>query len=343
MSCINRSVDDVKKLIHHAKLTNEELLPVTQTLEFTKDFGENQSKTLLFEVNSELLETLKKGDRLILRGDAEAGAVLCTKNKTYEVREAETSNSLVLLPEFSFPGGMPVDGERSLINRQVHGIHYTYLEVRPCKPRLQKLRQLLSERPFNGLENNDQEMEGERYCLNDLLDRVQCSEEELDQALQDVEAYHCSFTGFWQILDFDYRFKIVSDILNLIETNKWPLDSIPRIATIRVLSETEPRAVISQCFEYYLKPVGKITDEGDELYTLNDDKICRLCAEVLLKPAGKFNLSEFLTIWQQSVPEVLEIGASLCILMEKFEVSSDRVSSGVLVEEVVSRPICAPR
>ena len=42
---------------------------------------------------------------------------------------------------------------------------------------------------------------------------------------------------------------------------------------------------------------------GDELYTLNDDKICRLCAEVLLKPAGKFNLSEFLTIWQQSVPE----------------------------------------
>ncbi|XP_068246946.1 sister chromatid cohesion protein DCC1 isoform X1 [Palaemon carinicauda] len=299
MSCIDRSVDDVKKLIHHAKLTNDELLPVTQTLEFTENYGEGGGKTLLFEANSELLETLKKGDRLIFRGDPEAGAVLCTKNKTYEVRDAETSNSLVLLPEFTFSDSMQAEGERSLINRRVKAIHHSYLEVRPCKPRLQKLRQMLNERPFNG----DQEMEGERYCLNDLLDRVQCSEEELDQALLDVEAYH--LYGFWQILDFDYRFKVVSDILNLIETNKWPLDNVPRIATIRVLSESEPRAVISQCFEYYLKPTGNITDEGDELYTLNDDKVCRLCAEVLLKPAGKFNLNDFLTIWQQSVPEGL--------------------------------------
>lgn len=42
---------------------------------------------------------------------------------------------------------------------------------------------------------------------------------------------------------------------------------------------------------------------GDPLYTLQDDKVCRLCAEVLLKSADKYNLSEFLSIWQQSVPE----------------------------------------
>lgn len=304
MSCINRNVEDVKKLIHHAKLTDDELLPVTQTLEFTKEFGEDSSKTRLLEADSSLLDMLKEGERLVLKGDPDAGAVLCTKNKTFEVREAETSNSLVIMPEFSFPDSMmDASGERTLLNREVSAIHNTYLEIRPCKPRLRKLRQMLSERPYCGSENQDEDMEGERYCLDDFLNCVQCSEEELDQALQDVEAYH--LYGFWQILEFDYRFKVVSDILNLIETNSWPLNGIPRIATIRTLSEAEPRPVVSQCFEYYLKPTGNITDEGDELFTLNDDKICRLCAEVLLKPAGKFNLNEFLTIWQQSVPEGL--------------------------------------
>ena len=76
------------------------------------------------------------------------------------------------------------------------------------------------------------------------------------------------FIGFWQLLDFDYLFKVVSDILNLIETKKWPLEGIPRIETLKALSENEPRAVVSQCFEYYLKPTGNITDEGKTVSVL---------------------------------------------------------------------------
>ncbi|KAK7075134.1 Sister chromatid cohesion protein DCC1 [Halocaridina rubra] len=308
MSCIGRSVEDVQKLIHHAKLTEDELMPLTQTLEFGKEFGEDSSKTLLMEVESSLLENLKRGDKLILRGDPDAGAVLCTRDKTFEVREAETSNSMVLLPMISLPGSMEAKGDRLLFHHEVQAIHHTYLEVRTCKPRLQKLHQMLNERPFCGNENQDENMEGERYSLDDLLNCVQCSEEELERALHDIEAYH--LYGFWQILDFDYRFKVVSDILNLIESKSWPLDSVPRVETIRTLSEFEPRPVVSQCFEYYLKPIGRVTDDGDDLYTLHDDKVCRLCAEILLKPAGKFNLREFLTIWQQSVPEGLTTNLS---------------------------------
>lgn len=29
-----------------------------------------------------------------------------------------------------------------------------------------------------------------RYTLSDLMNRIQCSEEELDKALRDIEAYH---------------------------------------------------------------------------------------------------------------------------------------------------------
>ena len=43
-------------------------------------------------------------------------------------------------------------------------------------------------------------------------------------------------------------------------------------------------------------------EDCDGILCLVDDKMSRLFAEVLLRPAGKFNLTEFLTIWEQSVP-----------------------------------------
>ncbi|XP_071531976.1 sister chromatid cohesion protein DCC1 isoform X2 [Panulirus ornatus] len=239
MSCIGRTVEDVKKLVHHAKLVEDELHPITQVLEFTPDFGCDGKEIVLLELDAKVLETLKE-DSAVLRGDPEAGAVLCTKSRTYEVREAETSNSLVLIPHLSLATGEG-SKERTLQNRQVCGIHHTYLEIRPCKPRTQKLRELLEECPYSGSQGENQDGEKTRYTWSDLLDLVQCSEEELDKALQELEAYHLY---------------------------------------------------------------------GDTLYTLRDDKVCRLCAEVLLRSADKYNLHEFLSIWQQSVPEGLTTNLS---------------------------------
>lgn len=48
-------------------------------------------------------------------------------------------------------------------------------------------------------------------------------------------------------------------------------------------------------------PLFYITDKM--FYKINDYDVCRFCAEVLLKSSGKFNLTEFMSVWQQSVPE----------------------------------------
>ncbi|XP_042213947.1 sister chromatid cohesion protein DCC1-like isoform X2 [Homarus americanus] len=275
-------------------------------LEFSSDFGDDKDEVVLLELDPKLLDSIKE-ESAVLRGEPEEGAMLCTKSKTYEVRYAETSNSMVLIPNLTTPSREDT-GERTLHSRQVCGIHYTFLEVRPCKPRVQKLRQLLEEQPYSGQQEKNQDGKDNRYTLSDLLDRVQCSEEELDKALQEVEAYH--LYGFWQLLEFDYHFKVVSHILALIESKSWPLDGIPRMEAIKALSELEPLTIMMQCFDYYLKPTDKDTDEGDTLYTLHDDKVCRLCAEVLLKSADKYNFTEFLNIWQQSVPEGLTTSLS---------------------------------
>lgn len=40
---------------------------------------------------------------MAFKGDSNESAVLCTETKTYDVKEAETSNSILLLPGLTFP------------------------------------------------------------------------------------------------------------------------------------------------------------------------------------------------------------------------------------------------
>ena len=41
--------------------------------------------------------------RVVLRGDRDDNAVLCTKDTTFELKVAETSNTLLLTPSLSEP------------------------------------------------------------------------------------------------------------------------------------------------------------------------------------------------------------------------------------------------
>lgn len=54
---------------------------------------------------------------MVFKGDKNESAVLCTETKTYDVKEAETSNSILLLPELSFPDEKSINAE--LISRHV--------------------------------------------------------------------------------------------------------------------------------------------------------------------------------------------------------------------------------
>jgi hypothetical protein len=55
--------------------------------------------------------------RLVIRGNQSDSAVLCTQNKTYEIRGAETSNLLLLLPKCLLSDEIPK--ETSLVHQEV--------------------------------------------------------------------------------------------------------------------------------------------------------------------------------------------------------------------------------
>lgn len=54
---------------------------------------------------------------MAFKGESKESVVLCTETKTYDVKEAETSNSILLLPDLTFPD--KESNESELISRQV--------------------------------------------------------------------------------------------------------------------------------------------------------------------------------------------------------------------------------
>ena len=103
----------------------------------------------LLEVSKDLANSLCRGDILTIRGQESENAVICSKDKTYDIKEAETSNSLLLVPEIVLPGSISKSGSRSLSFSSVSGIFHKYLELIEIRPRLRKMKDLLMKSPYN--------------------------------------------------------------------------------------------------------------------------------------------------------------------------------------------------
>merc|ERR1719464_1447046 len=77
----------------------------------------------------------------------------------------------------------------------------------------------------------------------------------------------------WVMIDSDFRMRVVSLICN-------------------VISDIEAELITSQVFDHYFDTNGAV----------KRDKICRFYGEYLLQSSTVFNLQEFLSIWQESLP-----------------------------------------
>ena len=273
------------------QLSREDLLPLSQIVTFdVTQFDQNVVK--IMEVDKGLAEALETGSTLTLRGEAEDGVVLCSADKTYDVKEAETSNSLLLLDGVTWPQEASAgDSLARLERRSIQGVYHTYLEVKEMRPRLRRLFHLMTD-------EDGKYPGGTGYRFEDLCSRIQCSETELKSGLAETGAIEME--GKWFTLQADYKMKVLSLITNFIEENSWPLDGVVREETLRELAEIENRDVVEKVFDAFLDP----TDDGGGKYSLNAPAVSRFYGEYLLQTTGNaFNLAEFMVMWQQAVPE----------------------------------------
>lgn len=326
-----RTSEDVRKIIKTAKLQESELTEVTQVLRFPDAASQKQNLSLML-LDANLLKEIEEGNELIFKGDPEENVVLCTSTKTYDVKEAETSNSLLLVPDLLFAASTGLDetiannsmddsdtsfeksnnslnkstesdeGDkppRKIEYKEVINTFFTYYELKPCKPRLNKLQKLLEPSRFQGLELEYAIDKSTLLTYEAIFEEVQASRKELNEELENIQAIEID--GFYRLLEFDYEFRVLSYMLDLIEENSWHLEKISKEITLDSLKDLCPLSIIESMFKFYTEE--SVEEDGVQYYKYKQEKVCRFLARVLLKSAGKFNLTEFMQAWRDSVPE----------------------------------------
>jgi len=193
----------------------------------------------------------------------------------------------------------------------VAGVFYKYLEMVEVRPKLRKLKEILSETPYSE-DSKASGQTGPRY--EELLDKVQASDVEIKEGLKEFECLELD--GMWFILDQDYQMKVLSYVLRLIilnlyglcltvfsrffDENSWKFDCVQKAETVAALSELVPSQIVSQVFGFYCTPmVGGTQDE----FSLDTDKVCRFYGDFLLAANTAYLLAEFLEMWQNAVPD----------------------------------------
>ncbi|KAM4029290.1 sister chromatid cohesion protein DCC1 isoform 1-T2 [Anomaloglossus baeobatrachus] len=312
---MSRSREEVEATLQIAKLTAEDLRSTVQCLTFSETFTSGDFS--LMELDDTLCKEIEVGGSLVIRGDKGDHAVLCSQNKTYDLKMADTSNLLLFIPDGKTPDLLPTDQlPLSIASCEIAGFSNHYWELRRCRPKLKRLKKLLQENVYEGPENEKdgsasvgverqppmlswKVLESElSYTTEDLLNQIQASAEELMDHLKVIHA--CNIKGFWRLLDFDYEMKLLNHVTQLMDSESWSFSRVPLKVCLEELRPLEPEEMIEHCLECF----GKSFSEDEEtLFALDEDKICRATAQMLLQNAVKFNLSEFQEVWQQSVPE----------------------------------------
>lgn len=310
-----RTDEDVVATLTLSKLNPDDLSMPSQTLFFTGTASDQNH--LLVQLNKEILKSIEDGEEIVIRGNGDDSAVLCTSDETYDIKKAKISNTLLLLPEcdtkskHDFKSGKNDDEKENMdsdegsfqtVHRKIIGWSNEYFELKRIHPKIGTLKTLLSENAYQGPEKEENNSHKKKYTMTELMDIVQASEGELVSGLFKLGA--CCIDGFWRVLDFGYVVDCLGDICNVISCESWSVLHVPvdkLCEKINDSGELVPDFIVRHLMSFYGHKISN--DDNQNIVKLDEEKLCRFFAEMMLRDVGKFNLHDFLEVWQQSVPE----------------------------------------
>ncbi|KAL0280397.1 UNVERIFIED_CONTAM: hypothetical protein PYX00_001697 [Menopon gallinae] len=287
----------------YTKQDINEVCPVTQRLYFPSqgEYLEAKSNIKLLDFDEQFVERLQSGESLVFKGNGDEKLVFCTEDETYEVKEGEISNSLVICPEFLYNEDIKkINGDKRKVQKQlISGIYHSYLELRLTFPKLRKLRKFLAPTVYTGPDHEDN-VSNKGYYLTELLENIQCSREELLNGLKDISA--CCIDGRWRLLSLKYESAVLSLIVGLMEEQGSNL--INKKDAKKILGPKVPDFIT----DHILTNFATCSEDDNDVFLLKEDKVSRCFAEALLTAAGgTFLLDEFMKTWKASLPPGMEV------------------------------------
>nr|CAG4641869.1 EOG090X09TV [Eurycercus lamellatus] len=288
---VSRNLQQVNTILNLAKLSETDIKKESHVLRFIPQIVDLKEVKLL-EVSKETLQYLKNGESLYIKGNDSAHAVICTNNATFELKEAETSNSMLLMPTLSQSEVVEETENRILKNQEVHGVYHTYYEMKPTKPKLQSLRNALAQYPYKG-KNSEMNKEPVGFSYSDLKLLIQASEEEIFNKLQELMSV--KIRGKWRLLDVGFLFGWVSYLDTILREKNANLEDVTSNEVEDWMGLYDIKDVNEKCISLFMHA-------HDENLSWNAPAVSQLFALYLLPEMRAFDSKDFFNVWQQSMP-----------------------------------------
>ena len=296
----------------------------------------------LFEMDEATLQQLLKDDgSLTIKGGRDDDAVLCTADKTYTLRLAESSNSFLLAPEREKKRPREEGADNAADNAEppppdvleIQASASAHLELIRSAPRTGGLLALLSAWPHNGaaedepppVDDDEANLWPEeraapprkRLSLAELEATVQSSRAELFVALQHSRAIEVD--GGWCVLDPQLEMDIVECILSLCVEKEWPLNAVPTTECVQLALAQFPgfdELSVRHCLRTHSMLAAATTTCGweewlaalhNETIELNPAAVSRFRARALLAECDSWPKDKFLEAWAEALPSGREV------------------------------------
>jgi len=267
------------------------------------------------------------GGNLEIRGDLNDETVLISSSKSYKIQQNDSSNTILITSlnnkhivydeknKENLDKNMDVDmleseAEPNLLsmdhNESIHAAISCIYVLTQQPPKLNKLHQILYQRPYKGVpsrevslendEDDEQKEEKADLTLDGLKNLVQCSDMELLQALEEINAI--KIDQEYRIIDEEYFISCFQDILYCIMENDIDYKKFQSIDILQNM-EDYPAEIITHCIKIH--SLSRKEDENG-YWAFDENKVSVFIAKRILKENGnKMKDSEFMEEWNNNL------------------------------------------
>jgi len=254
----------VHKVLKFAKLDVKNLLTNVQSISFSSSLKSDSLK--LLELDPAVAKVVEDGGKLVFKGNPSDNCVLCTDDRTFDIKDASITNSLLLVPDLRVAhGSVASSSKMTLEKKTVEAVSHNYLEMKLIRPKLRVIQDTLLQSAYEGEDKENEKTN--KVTMNDLICNVLASRVEIIAELGKLGAF--SLRGFQRLLDHDFKDRVLSSITSLIDEESWTVDRVDMQHTC----DTLKTLYLPEITAHVLKQYGSPLEDDSNIYSLKEDQV----------------------------------------------------------------------
>ena len=253
-------------------------------LYFSSNYDTNS--LFLLQVPKNLLENIEKEDELIIKGNSPT--ILCTKDKGYELKILETTNTLLIVKNKE-----ENQNQKEIILKTDHSI-----EATSTTPRKYYIYNLLKKfcvlkYDTDTSENNLSSFK-QKYSLKDLFCVCDLPSKQFNNLIEEMHIFEYN-ENIACLFDFNFVIKILVPLLKaLAYLNEYEFDNIDKMFQILLSTDSNFEEIINKMNKNEKRNlIEYISDIKDSKITLNVEKIKKFVSKSLFQSDNENNNYEF--------------------------------------------------